>query len=53
MTSVFFFETAHIVLEELHGVAVGATAGRSIYWDNGKENGNYYSGVMKGLGFRV
>ena len=24
-----------------------------LYRDNGKENGNYYNGVKKGLGFRV
>ena len=23
-----------------------------IYWDSGKESGNYYNGVIKGLGFR-
>ena len=22
-----------------------------LYWDNGKENGNYYNGVIQGLGF--
>ena len=30
---------------------VGVVLG--LYRDNGKENGNYYNGVMWGLGFRV
>ena len=27
--------------------------GLGLYWDYGKENGNYYNGVIQGLGFRV
>ena len=31
----------------LYGVLLG------VYWDNGKDNGNYYNGLYWGLGFRV
>ena len=27
---------------------IGATLG--LYWDDGKENGNYYNGLYRGLG---
>ena len=45
-----FFED--LELEGLYGVYrgyIGYILG--LYWDNGKENGSYYEGEMKGKGF--
>ena len=37
-----------LLLKDLNSVTI-----KGIYRDNGKENGNYYNGVIWGLGFRV